>query len=98
MIRAAATLLAPGRLRRPGAREALERYRDARVRRLVAHAYERVPYYRRLLDARLRPRVQVASVGALLLVRLKAAIADERSVLPGQSLLLKTPGWRSRSL
>lgn len=44
-------------LRAPGARPAIERFRDARVRRLVAHAYARVPYYRRLLDAHgIRPR------------------------------------------
>jgi phenylacetate-CoA ligase len=36
--------------------EAVAAWRDRRVRQLVAHAYERVPYYRRLLDgAGVRP-------------------------------------------
>jgi phenylacetate-CoA ligase len=38
-------------------RDELEEYRDARLRRLLVHAYERVPYYRRLFDRhRLHPR------------------------------------------
>jgi phenylacetate-CoA ligase len=38
-------------------REQLDAYRDARLRRLLVHAYERVPYYRRLFDRhRLHPR------------------------------------------
>jgi phenylacetate-CoA ligase len=32
-------------------RAALERYQSARLRRLVTHAYEEVPFYRRLFDA-----------------------------------------------
>ncbi len=38
-------------------REELETYRDARLRSLLVHAYERVPYYRKLFDRhRLHPR------------------------------------------
>jgi phenylacetate-CoA ligase len=38
-------------------RSELEAYRDARLRRLLVHAYERVPYYRKLFDRhRLHPR------------------------------------------
>jgi phenylacetate-CoA ligase len=38
-------------------REELEAFRDARLRRLLVHAYERVPYYRKLFDRhRLHPR------------------------------------------
>jgi phenylacetate-CoA ligase len=38
-------------------REELEAYRDARLRSLLVHAYERVPYYRKLFDRhRLHPR------------------------------------------
>ncbi len=37
--------------------ESIARFRDRRARELVAHAYARVPYYRRLFDAAgLRPR------------------------------------------
>ncbi|HEU5303801.1 MAG TPA: hypothetical protein VFU40_04075 [Gemmatimonadales bacterium] len=38
-------------------RDEVEAYRDARLRRLLVHAYERVPYYRKLFDRhRLHPR------------------------------------------
>ena len=38
-------------------RQELETYRDARLRSLLVHAYERVPYYRKLFDRhRLHPR------------------------------------------
>ena len=32
-------------------RQQLEAFRDAKLRRLIAHCYEHVPYYRRLMDA-----------------------------------------------
>jgi phenylacetate-CoA ligase len=39
------------------AREELREFQDARLRRLLVHAYERVPYYRKLFDRhRLHPR------------------------------------------
>jgi phenylacetate-CoA ligase len=38
------------RLARPNAAD-LERVRNARLRRVVGHAYDRVPYYRRLFDS-----------------------------------------------
>jgi phenylacetate-CoA ligase len=50
------TALAVHRHRRAGRAE-LKAYQDARLRSLLVHAYERVPYYRRLFDRhRLHPR------------------------------------------
>lgn len=48
---AAAALVGASRLRHPGTAAELAAARDARIRRLVEHAYARVPYYRRLFDA-----------------------------------------------
>ncbi|MFW6331053.1 MAG: hypothetical protein ACOC3J_04940 [Gemmatimonadota bacterium] len=36
----------------PASRRRLEEFRRAALRRLIRHAYERVPYYRRLFDER----------------------------------------------
>ncbi|HEU4699171.1 MAG TPA: hypothetical protein VFS40_08325 [Gemmatimonadales bacterium] len=59
------------RLARGMSEDALRAWRDARLARLVAHAYERVPFYRRLLDAHgVRPRHVrgVADLGRLPIV------------------------------
>ena len=45
-------ILAPSQLRSwlRGSRQQIVEYQNARLRRLIEHAYQNVPYYRRLLD------------------------------------------------
>jgi phenylacetate-CoA ligase len=68
-----------------GSREKLAAHRDAELRRLLVHAYERVPYYRKLFDRhRLHPR-HVRGVVDLDLIPITSK-QDLRPLSPGQVL------------
>jgi phenylacetate-coenzyme A ligase PaaK-like adenylate-forming protein len=82
-------------------RAELQAYQDARLRRLVLHAYENVPYYRKLFDRhRVHPRHIRGTVDLDLipisskqeLRELPAAALTDRSVNPRRLLSVWTSG------
>jgi phenylacetate-CoA ligase len=72
---------------RQGARSEMTAFRDARLRRLIAHAYESVPYYRALLDRHgVRPdHVRTAAD----LARIPITTRRQLQTAPPESLLAR---------
>ena len=68
-----------------GSRDKLAAHRDAELRRLLVHAYERVPYYRKLFDRhRLHPR-HVRGVVDLDLIPITSK--QDLRILPAEKVL-----------
>ena len=80
-------------------RAELETYQDERLRELVRHAYETVPYYRRVFDGRglkpadIRTRADLMKLPVLTKAEIRSHFADLISTSPGVSRL--KPGHTS---